>query len=59
MANGICFGGVGVSGDKQPKCEKVAYAAVDKLMEDAKQEALELDLPEVPPIAPSAPETTV
>lgn len=68
MANGICMGGVGVSGDKQPNCEKVAYAAVDKLMEDAKQEALELDLkanpcvpdvPEVPPIAPPAPETSV
>lgn len=68
MANGICMGGVGVSGDKQPNCEKVAYAAVDKLMEDAKQEALELDLktnpyvpavPEVPPIPPSAPGTTV
>ncbi len=41
MANGICIGGIGVSGDKQPNCEKVAYAAVDKLMEDAKQKSLD------------------
>lgn len=41
MAAGICIGGIGVSGDKQPNCEKVAYAAVDKLMEDAKQESLD------------------
>jgi len=65
MANGICMGGVGVSGDKQPNCEKVAYAAVDKLMEDAKQESLDLktnryvdlpdvDVPEVPPPVPEA-----
>jgi glc operon protein GlcG len=42
MANGICIGGIGVSGDKQPNCEKVAYAAVDKLVEVAKQESLNL-----------------
>lgn len=40
MANGSCIGGVGVSGDKQPNCEKVAYAAIDKLMDLTKQAAL-------------------
>ena len=54
MSNGICIGAVGVSGDKQPNCEKVAYAAVDKLMEDAKQESdlkTIIEAPAVPPIS--------
>eukprot|EP00986_Skeletonema_menzelii_P004165 scaffold1394_cov150-Skeletonema_menzelii.AAC.8 len=59
MANGVCMGGVGVSGDKQPNCEKVAYAAVDRLVEDAKQES-DLKAPEVPPMPPpNTPSTTV
>ena len=41
LAKGVCIGGIGVSGDKQPNCERVAYAAVDKLMEEAKQESLD------------------
>lgn len=54
MSNGICIGAVGVSGDKQPNCEKVAYAAVDKFMEDAKQESdlkTIVEAPAVPPIS--------
>lgn len=54
MSNGICIGAVGVSGDKQPNCEKVAYAAVDKFMEDAKQESdlkTIIEAPAVPPIS--------
>jgi len=41
LANGVCIGGIGVSGDKQPNCERVAYAAVDKLVEEARQESLD------------------
>lgn len=41
MSKGICIGGIGVSGDKQLNCEKVAYAAVDKLKEEAKQESVD------------------